>query len=907
MVLIWKLKNSSFGNELVPSICMQYVGQRLQLYTVRGEVVYLLPRLVAFSISGFVSLAELSPVLPLLPTQILEHDEQGEMRLIETVVLRETGAHLLDRMLRLNKLADEVYRKYADRFDRAWDIMKGTGDPNSVHLEDMAMIVCQQKDRASVSTPMLWCMIQVVESNPAFIANLRHRRLDPSFKMLSSRANATRRTVAEWVRQFQERLASDTIANSDHPSVSSETDLVDNPIETFMQKARTLVQRSRKVRDAYENGRLGPSKIRAKHLPVDIEENVGDRIDFDKNDMKIIRFLYDWAVERTVISSSSLGSVGPAILRAIGTYDNFDFERPTGLQLLQELGVLLPWEDRYIYLGKYGLPGHGTNYTADELRKVAASSVLTMEDSMADLRKDWGNLPVFCVDSADTADVDDGISWEPIDETTYWAHIHVANPSAFLKPDSPIAQYAAKITQTFYFPERSYPMLESNPLLRHCSLAANAPSITFSARLNTGGEILETKISHGIIRNVKRLTYETLNSALSPHLPADSGGEESGTALVVGGELATKYATRPNQTLTEAEDLTESEASILQKLMEIGQARRLKRVEGTDIDPRLGGIQKIEPTVYLGDDHPPFGPCLTHSRKAVGDPIISLHTKPFDPDKTMYVSPGRQMVTDFMLLAGEIAAQWCAERGIPTGYLGTRSSPQQQLTKRKYMEEVHDPIVARYGHVPPLLTWGARGHIQTFLSVQPTFHEFLNTPQYVQATSPLRRFGDLFTHWQIDAAVRQEARTGTSLVGNTDHSFLPFDLDRTQAFVEGLEKANAHTSLMKKSARRHWIIQWFSRAHYHHEAPLPKPLHIVILSIDPVWNHNLAVIKELGIHCETKFPPNAKPQDSLEVGDTWEADVLEVDTSSLNIFVNPIRLVQKSAIDYQSYLFPKAA
>lgn len=88
-------------------------------------------------------------------------------------------------------------------------------------------------------------------------------------------------------------------------------------------------------------------------------------------------------------------------------------------------------------------------------------------------------------------------------------------------------------------------MLESESLLQHCSLAANAPTISFSARLNTDGEILESKISHGIIRNVKRVTYETLDSALSTHAFDDSKTNDSGTVLTVGGELPSKTRVHP--------------------------------------------------------------------------------------------------------------------------------------------------------------------------------------------------------------------------------------------------------------------------------------------------------------------------------------------------------------------------
>ena len=907
-VVILELKSPSIGCELVPAICMQCFGQASQVYTSRGQVVYVHPSYILFSLPQFVSPAELGPLIPHLPTQIVEQYEEGKLQLMKTAVPRKVGAHLIEKMLQLNKLADEVYRKYADRCDRAWEIMTCSSHTNIVHLEDVAMFIFQQKDRASISIPMLWCIYRVLIFNPGFIRNGHDHRLDPYFTIISKQKYRDRQTVAKWVREYQEQLASDSITDSNDAVVASEADQGHNPVGVFARKARKLIRSNREIRDAHEHGPLGPGRIPANRYPINISDTSGGRNSFKRDEMIIIRFLYEWVVERAIASYTHLGSVGPSILRAVGMYASFDLDRPTGLLLLQELGILLPWENQSGYSPKYILPGQGMESTIDKLREVASSSVLAIEDSMADLRKDWGNLPVFCIDSAQTTEVDDGISWEAIDEATCWVHIHVANPSAFIKPDSPIAQYAARLTQTIYLPERRYLMLESESLHRHCSLAANTPTISFSARLNTDGEILETKVSHGIIRKVKRGTYEALNSALSNHASDDSKSEDSATALTIGGEMPSESTTLAGRSLTEPETFTESEGFILRKLMQVGQARRFKRLEGTDLERRQSVSSLLDTKVYLGENHPPFGPCMTHSRVAYGDPIISLDPRPFSSDELQYVSLGNQMVGDIMLLAGEIGARWCTERGIPIGYAGTQSSSQQQLSKRKYLDEVYDPIVARYGHVPALLKLSIRAFMgRSSLSAQPIVHEHLNTAQYARVTSPLRRFNDLWTHWQIDAAVRQEARTGTSLVGNTDQSFLPFNLDDTRRFVKELRKTNSDVAHMTKLTRRHWVVQWFNRAYYYNEAPLPKPLHICIISMDPVLNSIKGVIKELGICCVIQPIGAAKAQAPLEVGDTWEADVHQMNPCSLRIAMKPVRLVKKSPIDFQSYMHPRSA
>ncbi|KAL8832769.1 MAG: hypothetical protein Q9191_000039 [Dirinaria sp. TL-2023a] len=884
---------------------MVALRQLLQVYTIRGEVAYVYPRRISrFSLSRFISHAELSPLIPHLPTRAIEQSEEGKFQVVDTAVPREIGAHLIEKMLHLNNLAGEVYRKHADRCDRAWEIMTCSAYTNHVPLEDIAMLICQQNDRASISTPMLWCIFQLLEFNPGFVKKTDYHRSGLNYTIISKGEGQNRQKVAEWVREYQEQLASASLTDFDDASNASEVDNNQgyNPVKEFARKAQPLIQSSREIRDAREHGRLGPCRIAAGSYPIDITNDSRHRFHFGKKEEKIIRFLYEWVVDRTIDNYSHLYSVGPSILRAIGMYANLELDRPTGLLLLQELGVLLPWENWSVYSRNLILPGHGMDSTADKLREVATSSTLSIEDSMVGLRKDWGSLPVFCVDPAQTTEVDDGISWEAIDESNCWVHVHIANPSAFIKPDSPVAEYAARLTQTVYLPERRYLMLESESLLQHCSLKANAPTISFSARLNTDGEILESKISHGIIRNVKRVTYETLDSALSPHAFDGSQTVDSATVLTVRGELPSENTSPPDQILTE------SEVFILRKLMQISEARRFKGVEGTERDGRQGVTSKVDTQVYLGENHPPFAPCMEYSRLARGDPIISLKTQPFDSEHTKYASLAVQMIADLMLLAGAIAARWCTERGIPIGYSCTKSNPQQQLSKQKYLQEVYNPIVARYGRVPVLLSYGKQALMgRASLSAQPAPHEHLNLVQYAQVTSPLRRYNDLRTHWQIDAAVRQEARTGTSLVGNTDQSFLPFDLNETQRSVEKLNTTISDLKSIQKLTRRHWIIQWFNRAYYYNEVPLPKPLHICILGIDPVQNYNQGVIKELGIYCEITAVDAAKAQASLEMGDTWEADVQELNPLTHKIVMNPVRLVEKSAIDYGSYMYPKPA
>jgi len=890
-----QLKSYSIRDEVVPAVCTRWVHKLVQLYTVRGQVVHVPATRVTFSIPGMISPAELNPITSYLPKKLVELDESGKGHILEAFVPREAGGPLIQKMLQLNRMADEIYRHHADRCDRVWELMLTDGYAPNISLEAMALKVFQCNDPTNLTSPMLWCLHRVLSNHEAFKKNTRHHRLHPYFRMLSPNQVNNGRTVQQWVRDHQEQLASATTAAFDDDPVTAEFGPHENPIRVFVRKARAVIERSREARNPFAVGCLSPSKEAHRSdkalRPIIVTPSP---IRFSRREARIVRSMFDWAILE--LDSEALDSIGPPILRATGMYDDFNLDKATGLLLLQEMGVLLPWQNRAVYFHSktQPLPGCDPDGTVDKLHDMAICATPTLEDSMAGLRKDWGDLPVFCIDSLGTTERDDGVSWEAIDESTSWVHVHVANPSAFIDPTSVTAEYAARLSQTIYLPDRQFQMLQPESLRDHCSLAPNKPTITFSAKMTDDGDIIETNISHGIVRNVKIVTYDTVTQTL---FPEETILEASKADRTVGGQIPlTAHAPRDGT-------LTDSDAEILSNLLEAGIAKRLKRIEGTDLDIVTHRTLAVEPSVYLGEEASSPEPSFDKTRHVVGDPIIFLPIKPFDPKKGEYNASSFQFVGDLMTLAGEIASTWCAERGIPIAYSGTTSNPHFTVTERKFTEDIYKPTVAKLGYVPPPFFFRRTEYMgAATMSTVPQRHAFLNLTKYTKITSPLRRYGDLFNHWQIDAAIRHEARTGNSLVGNTDDSFLPFSSAQSKEVVDELCRRGTHLGRTMKFSRRHWSVQWFIRAYYYKEAPLPEKLHIYIMRVDYSRPFAQAMIMELGLQCTVERVEFAKAGGRLREGEIWEADVDQVDGYRLLIEMKLLRLVEKSPFEYQTWM-----
>lgn len=874
------LTYSRRGQSKTAAIFIRNFEYMSQLYTIQGEVIVIHARCVHFAVEGVVPPNELAQVKPHFPEDFVKKDPAKSPIENHIAVPREVGTTLINRMQQLTSLAGECYREYTYRLDHIWEIMLRSEAAQPFSVEDIAKRIFQKSSMSMITAPMLWCLHGLMLSDERFLVDSRFHRISPRYGFLTQKHYDDRTMVREWIRDYQEYQASDTTASFDDKSNLQQGSRRPKALTSFLRKAQRIIRKTREGRSLLATGQLGTSHVQSV---VEVSGPPGTEYiyPFDKNDIKILRFLSDWVMIRAIKNHTLSASIGPAILRATGMYEGFDFDRSTGFLMLKELGVIAPWENRAAYQHDWPLPGLGVDPTIDKMEKLANQRDFVLEDSMKGLRKDWANLPVFCVDAPDTVDHDDGVSWEAADDTSSWVHIHVANPSAFIDKDSIIAKYAARLSSSVYLVERRYSMLETDSLRRHCSLTAGCPSITFSARMNLGAEILETKITHGILHNVRYLVPETIDR----YVYGTGDIRAKSPTITVGGVSPTVNHQGDNQSLTD------SEIEALARLKELGNARRLKR------NPRVRhGTDFCEPKIDLGEHHPPFGLTYDHNRYFLGDPIITMPIQPYNPVRQPDLASGSQeFVSDLMLLAGEIAALWSAERGIPVAYTGTRGDPKLKTAREAFEKDIMQPAIKKYGFVP-------RQHLNRYIalsgytatSATPIEHLFLNMPVYCKATSPLRRYSDLFTHWQIDAAVRYEAEKRTSLIGNTEDHFLPFSRAEAAEALTELDINSLHAVTAKQRSKQHWIAQWFQRAYYH-EKLLPKTLTAYILRFDMSQSSErvIGVIAELSISCVVNLKAASHAEGDVRESDSWEVEIASVDSYSASIFVVPIRLVKR--------------
>ena len=879
-----------------------------QIYTERGTWHQLSSRTIAFSIPRFVSPYELSELLPYVPSQVTDLGTTNEYPSTSNVP-RDVGFPLNEKMVHFLQASNAVYRKHADRLNRAYEILSN-GDCESqlsIGLEDAALRILQKQNILDLTPPMLLIVHRTLNYCQNILYDKKLHRMSPTFKILPQATLVRVNTVRDWLRAYQDDMVNEAM-ESLFGDVDRSHKASVNPIARFAAKARRVIAFNRQNRPLSSVGSVGPSLTKVmldEHNSTTWKASDENQESFDHDEQQIIRFLDVWVASSQLNKTSSLHSLGPMILRATGLYQGMELGQPTGFALLQELGVIKPWDRFSTFQNQLGLPCHDPNHPGTILRDQAHDSLsrlsLPLHDSMAGFRKDWGDITVFCIDGEDTVARDDGISLEPVDGDPFlcWVHVHTANPSAFMSKDSPVARYARYAIASVYFPERVYPMMEAHLSQDHFVLANGRPCMTFSAKISADGDMIEKNISHGILSDVRYLTLQEVKQALAPS-SHEVAKEDRVSLLQVGGDVWPSRPPKSPSTSPEAmKDLDDSDVDTLRNLQRISKALSRRRQRAGAVSFGNFGQSRstghVVPQVHISSAESQTSTIHNHqSRCIIGDPIISID------HVYRVVGEVKDMVTEFMILAGQICAIWCSERNIPIPYRGVIRNPDPEPSPEAYRESILDPTITSQGYADPQ-TWLTYMSLvgKVYASSSPLEHVALGLPAYCKITSPLRRYGDLFAHWQIEAAIRYEHATGDSLVGRAPATYdstpvLPFSRKEVEDVARRVFDQERKIMAASTEAINHWMTQVIHRAFYFNEAPLPPVLEFTVrLLPDNAHKTTWGILSGWDKSAIINAGEASEKEGGYRMNDVWEGKIVKVLPYTGFVIMDPVRLMRR--------------
>lgn len=870
--------------ESIIAVFVRRVGHsppQSQFYTVHGKWIHLSEKLIQYAIPDWMAPDMIDPIIPYLPDQEVTDDLLDRAQMFDLSVPREASAPIVSRMLQFQRESEDWYRRHATTLDNAHGLLAHPTDLKFGSLEQVASKLLNKPGRTSLPAPALFTVRKaLMRGGFAFGSDRRSHRLTGFIQIRSKEQVATVEKVRNWMRSWQDALASSAHSTKGPKFTGSAKN-----VNEFIVKIRGLIADSRKIREATKFGRVAPSPKRFEITKDQDATRVTHTVEFSDTDRELIKFMEGWACSNIFIGLPRIEALPPLILQATGMYKDYELNQMTGFMFLQEIGVLLPHENRVRFDQHLLLPSSQHSKPLEHLM----STLMDMQnepdfvDSMKDLRKDWGDLPVFCIDGEGAHEIDDGISIEKTGKDEYWMHIHIANPTAFFNREHPLAKMARHMTETIYMPERAFMMLPRWATQRYFSLDKDRPCLTFSARMNLQGETLEHKIVPGFIRNVQHITPEAVSKVIGVY---DASHKER--TITVGGELPTQKARKTAATLTEEE--IES-LKIIQKLAESRQAKR-RAAGGLFLDSHRPDISVWNQWGHsgLGWDHP----SRHKARYLEGEPVIQYRSQ----ELVSWFSAGEGvsdiLVREMMLLACEIGAHWCAERNIPVIFRGTIPHPYAE-NPEEYYRDVLAPATEKNGGEAPmhLAVEYLRSTGATVLSTTPLHHKVLGLPYYSKATSPLRRYGDMILHWQIEAALREEAKTKSSLIGTSREGYLPFNTPNLKLITTGLQPREMMIRRATRYAEDFWVSQLFFRAHHFKETELPSTFHAYIFQRPQMQVNEIAImIKEYSLTC-SMIKPESVELGEAKAGDWWEVEISYVDCFYRKVVMKPLRLISR--------------
>jgi exoribonuclease-2 len=155
-----------------------------------------------------------------------------------------------------------------------------------------------------------------------------------------------------------------------------------------------------------------------------------------------------------------------------------------------------------------------------------------------------------------------------------------------------------------------------------------------------------------------------------------------------------------------------------------------------------------------------------------------------DGDVNVYVledSISRQLVAEMMILAGEVAARYGQKHGLPVPF---RAQPQPELPPEGELLQLP---------AGPVRSCAIRRCMpRSELSITPARHASLGLDTYTQVTSPIRRYSDLLTHFQIKAHLRG--------------ADLPFSPDEVKDLMLTIASTVQEATLVERQTNRYWSL-----------------------------------------------------------------------------------------------------
>jgi hypothetical protein len=430
---------------------------------------------------------------------------------------------------------------------------------------------------------------------------------------------------------------------------------------------------------------------------------------------------------------------------------------------------------------------------------------LDPRDSLAHIRQPCKST-TFVIDSTTANELDDGISIEPVDPsrpinlddpTSNWINIHVADPTSLVDPGHPIGLAAQLHGTSTYLPHTFFPMMPEILSTKLFNLANGRNALTFSARLDSSGEIVDYKVQASVLEDVCVLNYHDADKVLSwsgiPGYDVDDP---------VRSQLAPWDMAHLLKTPSKASESSSVSKDNLEKLLALQAITSLH----SKLRVKNGMTSQSSPECDVN---------ITPFSSARLGPS-ETHTIFINSGKSSQMSPSHSLVGEGMVIAGRVAARFCIDHKIPVMYRGQGPLLEDNGDgeRDRLVERVEEEKCGKTGLTPYSLQQDLIKYMSGGMNDQrPLMHYAMGIPGvdpgsaeggtegmvgYLKVTSPLRRYTDMIAHWHIKSALLDSKRYAFSMEQL---------LDMSPRFT----KKEKNSKRMGNAWSKFWALEWCRR------------------------------------------------------------------------------------------------
>jgi ribonuclease R len=438
--------------------------------------------------------------------------------------------------------------------------------------------------------------------------------------------------------------------------------------------------------------------------------------------------------------------------------------------------------DVEIIIRKHHIPHTFPAAVLTEATDRALETVESLGTEVLDNREDFRGLPIVTIDGETARDFDDAVLVRSLPNGNNELQVHIADVSWYVRPGSALDTEARMRGTSVYFPDRAVPMLPHALSSGMCSLLPNEDRLVLSCimEVDPRGEIVGYRVTEGVIRSVRRMTYTSVQHCINAGETAESSAH------------STPFRVARSTIQPSLEDITERERVGVENpdlpgacdaMLDLALRLNAKRVRRGSIDFDLP------------------------------EPIVE-----FDPDGNMKAIVrsergwAHRLIEEFMLSANECVATWLERQGIASIYrihempdpkrivdfeetaagfgysLGLGNLPVRKLTMKAdrrdsrqrsargkdsrgaqqheipesiaVTPQMYQKLVRRISGTPEerILSYlMLRSLKQARYAEKNEGHFALASPSYTHFTSPIRRYPDLIVHRLVRAMLRDGA------------------------------------------------------------------------------------------------------------------------------------------------------